>query len=172
MGEIILGVIRVRDVFINRCIYQPRPSNDYILKLEGDKYIFRGKDVGNDEHRQQIMYTFWADNAAHASYGMKFLDDIIEDHKSGVPWRRLKGSLQSCGEKLEVMFIPWDLIKDEIHAKEQKEREAKKKQEEEERIKQLEKQENERIYRQKQSEHNKIVDRLMTSIEGKGYKFF
>lgn len=112
-----IGVIRIGDVFIsNHRAFQPHPSQDYILEIRNGKYIFRDLDVNNKEDRYHIQFTFWLDNQGHANYGMKFLDNIVEDHRNGNPLRRLSGSYTSCGERLDIEFIPWDIIKAETIA--------------------------------------------------------
>ena len=129
----IIGLIRVRDIYVKYHEYEPHPARDCLLEFRDGKYLFDGIDATNIEIIQHI---FWIENYGHAMFGIKFLKDIIEDHEKKQPFRRLGGSYTSCGQRLDLNFIPWDIMKDEYYAQKLKEKEAK---EEEERREVLDK---------------------------------
>lgn len=98
MTTTIVGTIRMAVIY--RHSRQVHPATDYKLTVCDGTYLFDDKPI------EEAQHVFWIENAAHADHGMTFLKDVIEDHRNERPYHRLKTAFTSCGETLDLEFIP------------------------------------------------------------------
>ncbi len=94
-----LGIIELSVLYNINNPYQPHAAKKLYLHYSdiSEKYTLNGYDVKGPDVEQM----FWIDNAAHASFGLRFLDQVIASPKTAK-----QDEYWSCGEGLHLNYIP------------------------------------------------------------------
>ena len=100
-----IGTLTVGDIFTHGPTHTDIYSIGY--NTDTDDYLFDGVPYQLSDAKQ----IFWLDNYGHARFGMEFINDLAEDHakhknRQTIPYRRLVGAYNSCGETLSLKFDP------------------------------------------------------------------